>query len=179
MKSLPALTARPPPRSLPVRGAWIEIIPSWSWGTRYTGRSPYGERGLKFRKHHQALDECASLPVRGAWIEIIIFCTLSNSSLSLPVRGAWIEIEGSFTTATGAGGRSPYGERGLKYLQVQLGRGGDPSLPVRGAWIEIGSSGTSGRSGGSLPVRGAWIEISYSPFHRCREAVAPRTGSVD
>ena len=57
------------PWSLPVRGAWIEII-----------HSPRGEaRG-------------PSLPVRGAWIEIIIYSNAIFIVMSLPVRGAWIEI---------------------------------------------------------------------------------------
>ena len=34
-------------------------------------------------------------------------------------------------------GRSPHGERGLKYPHGRLLGGGDKSLPTRGAWIEI------------------------------------------
>ena len=37
--------------------------------------------------------------------------------LSLPVRGAWIEICLSMMCATFPHGRSPCGERGLKFLQ--------------------------------------------------------------
>ena len=59
----------------------------------YCGRSPHGERGLKFDVGRPALREGPSLPTRGAWIEI----TWS------PTRG------------TGMSGRSPHGERGLKY----------------------------------------------------------------
>ena len=56
-------------RSLPVRGAWIEIL----------------------------LCACvclviASLPVRGAWIEIALAPSDREEVMSLPVRGAWIEI---------------------------------------------------------------------------------------
>ena len=58
------------PRSLPVRGAWIEI----------DGNPPLHYRTLQ------------SLPVRGAWIEISGMGRALTSSLSLPVRGAWIEI---------------------------------------------------------------------------------------
>ena len=58
-------------RSLPVRGAWIEILP-------YCG----------------TIKVAGSLPVRGAWIEILLYTSrFSNPELSLPVRGAWIEIE--------------------------------------------------------------------------------------
>ena len=56
--------------SLPVRGAWIEML--------HTVGCP-----------HHAL----SLPVRGAWIEIVVFAAYyRNWRKSLPVRGAWIEI---------------------------------------------------------------------------------------
>ncbi len=35
-----------------------------------TGRSPHGERGLKFREHGIELADDKSLPTRGAWIEM-------------------------------------------------------------------------------------------------------------
>ena len=56
-------------RSLPVRGAWIEIQQC--------------QRGEK---------STPSLPVRGAWIEIFAIRPPWLPSPSLPVRGAWIEI---------------------------------------------------------------------------------------
>ena len=55
--------------SLPVRGAWIEIVVG----------------GV-------CANADASLPVRGAWIEMEIPVILAMSAMSLPVRGAWIEI---------------------------------------------------------------------------------------
>ena len=55
--------------SLPVRGAWIEII----------------FEGVEFPAN-------LSLPVRGAWIEIETQLNTAFRSASLPVRGAWIEI---------------------------------------------------------------------------------------
>ena len=57
-------------RSLPVRGAWIEIC-------RLLGTFRGG----------------VSLPVRGAWIEISGAPMGRRRSASLPVRGAWIEIK--------------------------------------------------------------------------------------
>ena len=56
--------------SLPVRGAWIEILSA------------------------AALSAAAlsSLPVRGAWIEIDYTYGETWRCWSLPVRGAWIEI---------------------------------------------------------------------------------------
>ena len=34
-------------------------------------------------------------------------------------------------------GRSPYGERGLKYVQIERRTGGFASLSLRRAWIEM------------------------------------------
>ena len=57
--------------SLPVRGAWIEMV------VNVEGRLPRQR----------------SLPVRGAWIEILEAAEKKISQESLPVRGAWIEIQ--------------------------------------------------------------------------------------
>ena len=58
---------------------------------------------------------------------------------SLPVRGAWIEILRIILTYKIEYGRSPCGERGLKYNKLSYRPDGEESLPVRGAWIEIGN----------------------------------------
>ena len=55
--------------SLPVRGAWIEML----------NARPFVMYGT-------------SLPVRGAWIEIDANKEAQYYYMSLPVRGAWIEI---------------------------------------------------------------------------------------
>ena len=56
--------------SLPVRGAWIEML---------------------VQATSSLLLE--SLPVRGAWIEMSIAYHLPRTlAVSLPVRGAWIEM---------------------------------------------------------------------------------------
>ena len=57
-------------KSLPVRGAWIEIITKSALTYTFT-----------------------SLPVRGAWIEMSALSEYRRVMLSLPVRGAWIEID--------------------------------------------------------------------------------------
>ena len=57
-------------KSLPVRGAWIEI----------------------WEEVEEAKEEMQSLPVRGAWIEILCLLRGCGALPSLPVRGAWIEI---------------------------------------------------------------------------------------
>ena len=57
--------------SLPVRGAWIEML-----------------------SQIYSLPSQSSLPVRGAWIEIVPRPSVTPCSpWSLPVRGAWIEME--------------------------------------------------------------------------------------
>ena len=53
-------------------------------------------------------------------------------------------------------GRSPCGERGLKY------------------WLKRRQS----MALTSLPVRGAWVEIACARTRRLTEIVAPRAGSV-
>ena len=133
----PALHVRPL-RSLPVRGAWIEI------GSRdrlnvQTGRSPCGERGLKFPAH--LLVRCGAFcrspcGERGLKSPFIYFIYFQSS-------------------------RSPCGERGLKFPASSRKQGGAESLPVRGAWIEIQPPGGRCTPGLSLPVRGAWIEIGF------------------
>ena len=59
------------------------------------------------------------------------------SAVSLPVRGAWVEMAGMRSMTRAQVGRSPCGERGLKFVgAVRPGHSGR-SLPVRGAWVEI------------------------------------------
>ena len=78
--------------SLPVRGAWIEIV-----GKVLSG-----------------VESVESLPVRGAWIEIEKPAGLKAFITSLPVRGAWIEICLANSNSIVNPSRSPCGERGLK-----------------------------------------------------------------
>ena len=59
----------------------------------YCGRSPHGERGLKFDRACALDIRLSSLPTRGAWIEIRIVPTYGVARPSLPTRGAWIEIK--------------------------------------------------------------------------------------
>ena len=102
-------------RSLPTRGAWIEIFchicyrtvtnsrsPHGERGLKYLceggllrkdSRSPHGERGLKWRQQTRGVAELRrSLPTRGAWIEIMVPGSTEFHRSSLPTRGAWIEI---------------------------------------------------------------------------------------
>ena len=57
-----------------------------------SGRSPYGERGLKYRRGARGVGTVGSLSLRRAWIEIG-------------------RVAGGVADPPG---RSPYGERGLK-----------------------------------------------------------------
>ena len=57
--------------SLPVRGAWVEIIFVLLSAETQPGRSPCGERGLKCGDTKMMLTICVSLPVRGAWVEML------------------------------------------------------------------------------------------------------------
>ena len=72
-------------RSLPTRGAWIEIKKG-SVGLPKIGQS---------------------LPTRGAWIEITLLAELDNPPPSLPTRGAWIEIK-VYTERAGAAVVAPH-----------------------------------------------------------------------
>ena len=84
-------------KSLPVRGAWVEMrAKAFRFATDIC-RSPCGERGLK--------SECVPL--------------LHLKRKSLPVRGAWVEIFRGLPPQARADGRSPCGERGLKFVDAQ------------------------------------------------------------
>ena len=61
------------------------------------GRSPHGERGLKY----------------------VLPGDKVGALLSLPSRGAWIEIQRDVVFQDYQLGRSPHGERGLKCLRRQ------------------------------------------------------------
>ena len=78
--------------SLPARGAWIEIIDDVFAVKSRRGRSPQGERGLKFYIGLLVCRNLKSLPARGAWIEIVQLLYKSEYISSLPARGAWIVI---------------------------------------------------------------------------------------
>ena len=86
--------------SLPVRGAWIEIFQPFAFSACFR-----------------------SLPVRGAWIEIFQPSRKWREKMSLPVRGAWIEIFLPCQKRQKDFGRSPCGERGLKFSPFVRARG--------------------------------------------------------
>ncbi len=102
-------------KSLPSRGAWIEIKIKDGSPRTSSSRSPRGERGLKLRLILGRRKLVKSLPSRGAWIEIIIhYGHIRTLLMSLPSRGAWIEIQIHLDRRRKHARRSPRGERGLK-----------------------------------------------------------------
>ena len=143
-------------KSLPVRGAWIEM--SRSKSGRTLG---------------------ASLPVRGAWIEMGRALRNGSALASLPVRGAWIEIWARRKHNADSVCRSPCGERGFKFPFSSMLVILYLSLPVRGAWIEINLNPIDciyfiSRS----PCGERGLKYSYSCLV-LQYFVAPRAGSVD
>ena len=58
-------------KSLPPRGAWIEIYTRSTARNIKFSRSPHGERGLKSPASAYQARQVPSLPPRGAWIEIL------------------------------------------------------------------------------------------------------------
>ena len=161
-----------------MRGAWIEISMVTPAFSAAAGRSPCGERGLKSRLRVPSILQQLSLPVRGAWIEIMVAGQRGTMCTSLPVRGAWIEISKP-PDVFGGFGRSPCGERGLKYAgdrghQEHLRRS-----PCGERGLKFREKAAVERLFKSLPVRGAWIEIFCAALSCVLAAVAPRAGSVD
>ena len=115
--------------SLPVRGAWIEIL-RMAGDVEYVKSLPVRGAWIEMALVRIAdFYGVSSLPVRGAWIEIKSTSSSISSARSLPVRGAWIEMEESRSGAPGLCRRSPCGERGLKSLddiEVYKWRGRSP-----------------------------------------------------
>ena len=130
----------PAARSLSLRRAWIEIWTTSS-PSRSTGRSPYGERGLKFTITNFILKWIGRSPYgeRGLKCQHFRRCIRADRSLSL--RRAWIEIIVI-----------------ICQLNAQLS-----SLSLRRAWIEIGNGEHPEVSAKSLSLRRAWIEITCCP----------------
>ena len=143
--------------SLPVRGAWIEMRSLLRYENNTNVSLPVRGAWIEIRKKTLHTKISWSLPVRGAWIEIATTLRAVESGTSLPVRGAWIEITLWIFRSALPISRSPCGERGLKFSSV---------VPIC-AFAR------------SLPVRGAWIEILYSATSFSTSSVAPRAGSVD
>ena len=105
-----------------------------------------------------------SLSLRRAWIEICCINIIADSFRSLSLRRAWIEIARTWEPTRRPDGRSPYGERGLKYHGLSRHDRPGASLSLRRAWIEIARANASDGPSRSLSLRRAWIEITIRPF---------------
>ena len=116
-----------------------------------SGRSPYGERGLKCEVAAGNGPETASLSLRRAWIEILgTRCHRDSLACRSPYgeRGLkYFALETSVKTL----GRSPYGERGLKSERHVTFYGAVVSLSLRRAWIEM-TSGLSRHKADSVAL---------------------------
>ena len=106
-------------------------------------RSPYGERGLKYRGLSNRRTLLLSLSLRRAWIEM---ATSSRAGVIRSSRSPYgergLKFDGDLTELAGGAGRSPYGERGLKLGVTVYAVVFGVSLFLRRAWIEmsLGSS---------------------------------------
>ena len=77
-----------PGKSLPTRGAWIEIDSNFQRSLAKGCRSPHGERGLKLLSPIILFISCLSLPTRGAWIEITFYNSVFRRATVAPHTGS-------------------------------------------------------------------------------------------
>ena len=75
--------------------------------------------------------------------------------------------------------RSPYGERGLKFVLAGKGAFIGRRSPHGERGLKFDGQGELALDAGSLPSREAWIEIICGSWKLRRAMVAPLTGSVD
>ena len=83
-----SLSGSSPAKSLPVRGAWIEMATSARFSSVSARRSPCGERGLKSAQARDSRRGLLSLPVRGAWIEIFGTADVTDTEKVAPRAGS-------------------------------------------------------------------------------------------
>ena len=76
-------------------------------------------------------------------------------------------------------GRSPCGERGLKYCPRGAGRRRQSRSPCGERGLKLPGLRRIPAEQPSLPVRGAWIEMFLEANDFRLLMVAPRAGSVD
>ena len=92
---------------------------------------------IEMSRPHRRIPSLSSLSLRRAWIEISTQALVKAKSRSLSLRRAWIEIRRISRPLPWIPRRSPYGERGLKYVDDRLSAPRRLSLSLRRAWIEI------------------------------------------
>ena len=118
--------------SLPVRGAWIEMLTAIVNWTDEGCRSPCGERGLKCRGYQINLFPSRRSPCGERGLKYCPRGAGRRRQKSLPVRGAWIEIS-QVETVVNDVGRSPCGERGLKSFSPQGAAASEAVAPRAGS----------------------------------------------
>ena len=102
------------------------------------GRSPHGERGLKYNDEPRITPRDVSLSSWRAWIEIPNGLMGGGFTVaSLSSWRAWIEIKPQHRRSRHSWSRSPHGERGLKWTRRPICRIEHRSLSSWRAWIEI------------------------------------------
>ena len=79
-------------RSLPTRGAWIEIFTEHGYVIGLMGRSPHGERGLKWGALSLVLYTLRRSPHGERGLKSYLMVLRLHQAKSLPTRGAWIEM---------------------------------------------------------------------------------------
>ena len=75
-------------KSLPSRGARIEMPENWTTGQTVARRSPHGERGLKSRCLLEHTPLLWSLPSRGARIEMTLPLSMLLRREVAPLTGS-------------------------------------------------------------------------------------------
>ena len=93
------------------------------------GRSPHGERGLKYGGGAAGGHGLLSLPSRGAWIEIRFRSCMSETHVGRSPHGERGLKSGDTHKIRTSKGRSPHGERGLKWVPPAAGPGGHSRSP--------------------------------------------------
>ena len=83
-----------------------------------SGRSPYGERGLKYHGARRDLHVLGRSPYGERGLKYVGRDEGDRVRQSLSLRRAWIEMLGG-ATRKAARSRSPYGERGLKFKTIK------------------------------------------------------------
>ena len=144
LKSVRSTSARPKPTSLSSWRAWIEI-PTIPWGSgRCTSLSSW-RAWIEIRRSRLGRTVRASLSSWRAWIEIRTGSCGRSGRWSLSSWRAWIEIL-DCVPEDFPEGRSPHGERGLKYNSLSMHTVAPTSLSSWRAWIEIKHTATGGRT---------------------------------
>ena len=158
--SAPSSSSYKGTKSLPSRGAWIEIA-SGPWTARCP-RTSLPSRGAWIEIRGMSIENLRkmSLPSRGAWIEIqAAGCRLERTG-SLPSRGAWIEMAYSKLADLYTIVAPLAGSVDRNHAVGDVDRVATGVAPLAGSVDRNPAAGAAGHAPDtSLPSRGAWIEM--------------------